>query len=354
MHEAVHEGALSRRGSCVFDRFGAKPHLLEPLGVRPERMAVAYLDGLVVIVDGDGNTIDFNAGADVLDVALLDSTDATVAAVATPYGVAVSQLGVACARTATLTGHDGRVTGVALFPVYTYDERQVLIASADERGNVYRWGGRELRLLTSARIHRKTVHTLRSSMLRGGLPIFITASDDRDIVLHDAYSEHVYARLSSHVGWIEQIRPIECEGALKSIVVADRVGIMVWDVDTQRIAWRFRGRPRTAVAAMLDRSGEVIIAAGTDQDIVLARRNSIERLRLGDRVPLRAVALSHVLGTPVLWTAATNRLEGYDLEGRPLHVAYELPAPVLQLQSWTDTGGMLCTLEGGAIWSIRW
>jgi hypothetical protein len=110
------------KARLLLDRF-PKPHLLKCLGREGEYIAIANLYGTVIIVNASGQVVRLETGMDILDIALLDTTETTLMALATSEGVLVFDFNwnnppsFSVTQHATrLEGHDGRATGVVIFP----------------------------------------------------------------------------------------------------------------------------------------------------------------------------------------------------------------------------------------------
>jgi hypothetical protein len=202
----------------------------------------------------------------------------------------------------------------------------------------------------TVRAHRKTVHYIHASMTQDGHPVVVTASDDREVVMHRLDSQQAYARLNAHVGWIEQVLAVELGGVLEHLVVTDRVGTMVWNVQDQRVISRFRGRPRIDVAVSRDPMSGVIVAVGTDEGVIIAHRSRLQPVRSG---MFRAVSLSNGGSSPIVWLAIDDRLCRYEVEGGALQGRYEFPANILRLKAWKNESRMLSLLENGSIWMME-
>jgi hypothetical protein len=347
----------------------ANPHLAKPVGREGEYIAVANLNGTVIIVNANGQVVRFETDTYVNDLALLSANETAFIAFATPEAVKVldfnwnnppSDSVARCAR--RLEGHDGRVTAVTLFrdvstPALSGLEDvnglKLFVVSGDERGNIHRWGDRGLRYLGAVRAHRKTVHYAHASIARDGQQVFVTASDDRDVLVHRQNSEQLYARFNAHVGWVEQIVAVEFGGILEHLVVTDRVGTMVWDVEAQRVISRFRGRPRMDVAVYRDLNAGVIVAAGTDDGVSIACHSRLHHLQTAEPGMLRGLSLSNAGSLPVVWLGVNDRLCSYELDGDVCQRVYQFPANVLRLKAWKNGRRMLILLENGSVWMMK-
>jgi len=338
---------------------------VKSVGVTSECIAIGYRDGTCAIIRPNEHVTLFDAHTDIIDITMASDLAATTIALATPSAAIVFDCNLDESRCRNplqvgtrLDGHEGRVTGVALNP-YSFASREIgsaqpFLISADERGNVHRWRrgiGNSPRETT--RVHRKAVHHLGIYTMPERGRAFITASDDRDIVVHALDEDRVDHRLNAHVGWIEQVLSVEDESILQFLVIADRVGVAVWDIQTKRVILRFRGRPRMEVVALSDPE-RVLVAAGIDDSVLIARPGCLRRVDLGRLSGgVRAVSLSTVARKVVLWVAIEDLVIARDVATERIMGQRRFPANILRMKAWKRASGVLVILEDGSNWILR-
>jgi hypothetical protein len=251
-----------------------------------------------------------------------------------------------------LEEHDGRATGVDLFGA---EGVPTWIVSADERGNVLRWDAKARTRPFRERIHRKSVSRLVATRLADGRDAILTASDDREILIHAVSPWEVVARLSAHAGWVEQAVPISRAGALWGIATVDRVGLTVWEAETGFAVGRVPGKAMADLAACWHPSTGVYVSFTTQDAVVLWSKQGLNSIPLPARGTVRASAIAIDPSGRLAVVAAVGDTV-FQSDGRMgfVDAGVRFPAAVLRWLQWSNVTGALAVLEDGSLWDARW
>lgn len=329
-------------------------HLVRRLGSRvaidsdQEMAAVGYLDGVVLVLGHDGLRRTISVGSDVADVALLRCRGEPLLAVASLDTVRI--LDNDGGTRSLLRGHEGRATGVVWF-----GGDPGLMVSSDERGHVYRWPGDTVESSGSigarTRVHRKAIHALVASRWPDGRDVFITASDDREVIVHDARRDDVLRRFSAHAGWVEQVIALERRGVLDALAVIDRVGLTVWDVATGAPRTRVHVHAATSLAAPWGVPHRDHVAVGGSHGEAVSwaggRARRVTHPRGGE---VKAVAfLGNGARRPRLCLVDGGRVWTEDGGGSFGEIDAGLPSPIVGCEPWPNSDGLLLITADGAL-----
>jgi hypothetical protein len=318
----------------------------------PEIAAIADVKGRVFLVDSTGNVRFESTYHDVADVALMQSEQSTLLAIAESAGVTLVHDLDGERKVDRLAKHEGRATGVALFGS---EVMPTWIISADERGNVIRCGASNRQSVAFRRLHRKAVSRLVATRLADGRDAFLTASDDRDVLVCEVASGNVIARFSSHAGWIEQAVPLSHGQFLWGVAVVDRVGLTIWEVETGLAAGRVTGKATANLATIWHPAIGSIVSFATPDAVALWSLEGINSIAQPTRDAVRASAIAtDSRGQTIVMAAAGNTILHCTSDTGFVDTGIRFPAPVLQWLPWESTSGALVVLEDGSIWNAEW
>lgn len=342
---------LDTQPKCVLPRLGAA-HLVKTFEGSPGWTAIGYLDGRMEIVAGDHQRWSLDVKGNILDADIATRSGRTLVGIATSESALIFELRASGPQElANLTGHEGRVTAIALGAEPRAPHCPIV--STDERGNIHIWDPVKFMRLASKRLHRKAVHTLHCSTLASnGGAVLLTGSDDRDLVVFNLDSSVEVRRLNSHFAWVEQVRVPLGAQSLRWVVVVDRVGTIVWDVDTGRPVARVRGRPTASVAALEHPSTGMIVAIPGRTEVAVWSPETFLRLPTRTGGEVSAATLTRRGAKSALWWA-----EGATIHSTCVGIAsglstHDLPGPVSQIAPSPGGSGIDCILEDGSMWRI--
>lgn len=319
------------------------------VSVGPETVAFADIARNVLFVDENLNVLYERVTGDLADIEVVSFKRSKTLAFAEPDCVTLVHLEEGQRRVEHLGGHEGRVTGLALFH---NQETLTWVVSVDERGNALRWNATVATSPTSQRIHRKAVSKLFAARLADGRDVFLTTSDDRQVVICDVASGEVITRLTSHAGWVEQIVPLCQAGYLWGIAVVDRIGLTIWDAKTGLAIGRVFGKSTAAVASFWHPSCGTLVAFTTPDTVALWSLNGITFIPQPARDVIRASAVTFdAIGRISIFAGVGNSILVADIGGVFEKTRITLPAAISRWYAWSSGTGYLILLEDWSIWN---
>ena len=329
----------------------AGAHLVALVALDLEFIAVAYLDGSVELIGKHGQRYTARFENDVIAVSIFFLESVPTLVVALPDVVSLMQIPHLRRRNVVLPGLEGRLTTTTV----AGDVEEPIIVSADERGNAYRWTVRG-EVLGVTRHHRKAIHYL--APIRTGADktnAFITASDDRDVVLHRASDGEVISRCRDHVGWVEAVLPVDSEGVVRFVLASDRVGTQVWEVPSGFLHARLPVRPAGPLDAVWIGS-ELVVAIGAQKGTVFIwRLSGLRQYRLPTQDDIRGVALVPEGDGAVSLRIGVGRSVFVEGDSDVIESeCHRFPCSILRWQLWADRSGGIVVLEDGSMWSVDW
>jgi hypothetical protein len=229
------------------------------------------------------------------------------------------------------------------------------IVSADERGNVLRCNAVARTSVAPRRLHRKAVTRLVATRLADGRDAFLSASDDRDVLVCEVAGGEVVARFASHAGWIEQAVPLSHGQRLWGVAVVDRVGLTIWEVETGLAAGRVTGKATADLATVWHPAIGSVVSFATPDAVVLWSLQGINSIAQPARDVVRASAIAaDSKGQPTVYAAAGRTILHYEGGNGFVDTGIRFPAPILRWLPWKSTSGALVVLEDGSIWNADW
>jgi len=352
MRESTRDLICRLEVSPVRGPTGASVHLLTRASGEPEILALADTVGEVVLVDPRGTFRTEQAQPDIAGVAVMKRGQSTMLALAEPEGVTLITEQDGRRLVDRLGCHEGRSTSVALFGA---DGEPCWIVSGDERGNLLRWEIPGRTAPIRRRIHRKSVSRLVATRLADGRESFLTASDDREVLIHTVTGGEPLARFSAHAGWIEQMVPLTQSATLWGIAVVDRVGLTIWEAGTGLAAGRLSGKSTADIAANWHPATGTLVAFTTPDAVALWSQLGVRFIRQPIRNTIKATAISvDPRGRTSILGAAGDVILRAEVGGEFGETGVRFPSPILRWHPWCRSGGALVVLEDGSLWNTAW
>jgi hypothetical protein len=312
-------------------------------------VAFADLASNVLFVDENSNVFCERVTRDLVDIEMVSCERMKTLAFAEPSCVTLVRLEEAQRRVEQLGGHEGRVTGLALFHT---QGNLTWVVSADERGNVLRWNATAVTSPASQRIHRKAVSKLLATRLADGRDAFLTTSDDRQVVICDVTSGEVLIRLAAHAGWVEQIVPLSQAGYLWGIAVVDRIGLTIWDAKTGLAIGRVFGKSTADVATFWHPSCGTLVVFTTLDTVALWSLNGLTFIPQPTRDVVRASAVTiDAIGRISILAGVGDTILISKPGGLFEQTRIRFPAAILRWYPWSSGTGVIIVLEDWSIWN---
>lgn len=265
--------------------------------------------------------------------------------------------------TTTFGGHEGRALDIVWFRENNMD----ILITCDERGNIYRRKGDVLNndIETSVfRAHRKAALRLLPFFHKDKF-VFLTFSDDRNVLIHSISTDEVIQSYDLNNGWIDNVFLLKYNNQVNTICIADRVGILLWDINAKKFLFRFPYFVTTNFSYWRsDNSIEYVIVGSQNKNLLLRKTadkiepfiysnkhdiSSISFLQGGnnnDSIPLILLALKNKI-----YVHSVDKLINSECRISESFIT-EFDTPILSILRWSNYSSYLVLLEDGNVYSL--
>lgn len=280
-----------------------------------EFIVIGYTDGLVIILDELGvqyhiKCEDAISGISFACCSLNHKIAASMTALDNLY--IYDNITIAKEPVIIFSDHEGRALDVAWF---SENDKSVVVTS-DERGNIYRYCGDILKnkiTINKNKIHRKAVLRIIPFNFNNE-PVFLTFSDDRNVLIHKAFSNEIIQKYDQNNGWIEKVFLMDSNHKINTICISDRVGILFWDMYNQRFLFRYPYFTTTNFSYLnFDKKLEYVSVGSLDKYLLLKKcGDKFESIEYSINKDIRAISLFKEHNSdsmfPSLLVAAENKI----------------------------------------------
>lgn len=261
------------------------------------------------------------------------------------------------------SGHEGRALDVVWFT----DSGEDILITCDERGNIYRRKGSVLEnnIVTSVfRTHRKAALRLLPFTYKDK-SVFLTFSDDRNVLIHSISTDEIVQSYDLNNGWINNVYLLENNNEVNTICIADRVGILLWDIYGQKFLFRFPFFVTTTFSHWrLDNSIEYIVVGSHDKYLLLRKTvDKVEPFIYSNKYNIGAISFfqKNNISNPFpsillgfgnkIYLHDVNELVNNNILISEVFIS-EFNTPILSIFQWTNSNSYLILLEDGNVYSL--
>ncbi|MCC7332039.1 MAG: hypothetical protein IT232_05450 [Flavobacteriales bacterium] len=261
------------------------------------------------------------------------------------------------------SGHEGRALDTVWFRVNNED----ILITCDERGNIYRRKGSILKndIETSVfRAHRKAALRILP-FIYSDKPVFLTFSDDRNVLIHSVQTDEIVQSYDLNNGWIDNVFLLENNNQVNTICISDRVGILLWDIYLQKFLFRFPFFVTTNFSYWCsDNTIEYIVVGSGDKYLLLRKTDDrIEPFIYSNKYDIRSISFfqgNHVNNQiPLILLAFENKIYTHSINKLlndeiiiDENFISEFDSSISTIFKWSDTNSYLILLEDGNIYSL--
>ncbi len=263
----------------------------------------------------------------------------------------------------TFSGHEGK----ALDVVWFRDNNEDILITCDERGYVYRRKGDVLKndIETNVfRAHRKAALRIIPFILKDKY-VFLTFSDDRNVLIHSIYADEIIQSYDLNNGWIDSVFLLENNNQVSTICIADRVGVLLWDIYVQKFLFRYPFFVTTNFSYWRsDNTVEYIVVGSQDKYLLLRKiADKIEPFIYSNKYDIRSI--SFIQGNnnnnqiPLIILASENKIFVHSVNKLMNGECFisedfisEFDTPILSIFEWSTKKGYLILLEDGNVYSL--
>ncbi len=263
----------------------------------------------------------------------------------------------------TFSGHEGK----ALDVVWFRENNEDILIACDERGNVYRRKGNVLKndIETNVfRAHRKAALCLLPFIHKDN-SVFLTFSDDRNVLIHSISTDEIIQSYDLNNGWIDNVFLLENNNQVNTICIADRVGILLWDIYMQKFIFRFPFFITTNFSYWhSDNTVEYIVVGSLDKYLLLRKTtDKIEPFYYTNKYYIRSISFLpdnyNNNQIPLILLALENKIYVHSvnrlMDGECFikdSFISEFDTPILSILKWSNNSSYLILLEDFNIYSL--
>lgn len=230
----------------------------------------------------------------------------------------------------------------------------------DERGRIHALTIDDVGATSAPRrrqVHRKAVSQLVPTRGTGGGHVFVSSSDDRQVMVLGPDLAAIEDPLPA-AGWVEDVCPVSCSDGPPAIAIVDRVGLSVFR--NGGLVRRVQGK---AAAPLVTRRFDALSAGVASAEVAFLAEDRVvlwsladESLRSWPVVADRPVGASLLDGPTTsgrMLYGAGRRLWWCGPEDLPTAIDVALPAPIASWAGRPEYGDALLLLADHSIWSVR-
>lgn len=265
--------------------------------------------------------------------------------------------------TTIFSGHEGR----ALDVVWFNENNKDIIITCDERGNIYRRKGDILTndIQTSVfRAHRKAALRLLP-LTYNDKSAFLTFSDDRNVLIHNTSTDEIIQSYDLNNGWIDNVFLLENNNQVNTICIADRVGILLWDISEKKLLFRIPFFVTTNFSHLhLNNTSEYLVVGSQNKYLLLRKTHDkvepffylnkydicsisfLQRNHVNNQLPQILLAFENKI-----YTHKINELLNDEITIDEIFIS-EFDVSIRTIFKWSDSNSYLILLEDGNIYSL--
>jgi WD40 repeat protein len=333
-----------------------------------EFVVVGYVDGLVIILDEAGLQYGLKCESAITGISFAccgqeHKIAVSITALDKLYVYDYNNGFFDKEPTTIFDSHEGRALDVA----WVRENNEDILITCDERGNIYRRKGNILKnnISTSIfRAHRKAALRLLPFIYKDK-SVFLTFSDDRNVLIHNVYSDEIIQSYDLNNGWVDNVFLLENNGQVNTICISDRVGILLWDICERKFLFRFPFFVTTNFSHWrLDDTIEYIVVGSQDKYLLLKKTvDKVEPFIYSNKYNIRAISFLQENNinnkTPSILLGFENKiyLQGVDeLLNNEILITEsfisKFDSPILTMFEWSRKNGYLILLEDGNVYSL--
>lgn len=261
------------------------------------------------------------------------------------------------------SGHEGR----ALDVVWFNENNEDILITCDERGNIFRRKGNILTndIETSVfRAHRKAALRLLPFIYKDK-SVFLTFSDDRNVLIHSVYTDEIIQIYDLNNGWIDNVFLLENNNQVNTICISDRVGILLWDIFEKKFLFRIPFFVTTNFSHLhLDNTSEYIVVGSQDKYLLLRKTlDKVEPFIYSNKYNIRSISFFQGNNAnnqiPLILLAFENKIYTHSINKLlndeiiiDENFISEFDSSISTIFKWSDTNSYLILLEDGNIYSL--
>lgn len=354
------------RKNIVVEKRGVPIHFFRKIPfkchhLKTELMVIGYTDGMVVIIDEKGSqyTLQCQNALSGISFACC-SAEHKISASATVLDKLYIYEDISSSNEPVniFSGHEGRALDVAWFS----NSLENIVVTSDERGNIYSRKGNILKdhVTTNVyRVHRKAALRVLPFVLKDK-PVFLTFSDDRNVLLHNPYTGEIIQDYSFNTGWIDTVVPLGNGQQVDAICICDRVGILFWNILEKKFLGRYPFFVTTNFSLSYPENSVEYMIVGSRNKYLISRRSpeKLEFFTYLNKENIRAISFIHKKkndnNSPPVLLACNNKIfihmplaANSDLQVKEDPI-WEFDSPVLTWHDWLSNE-QLILLEDGSV-----
>lgn len=263
----------------------------------------------------------------------------------------------------TFSGHEGK----ALDVVWFRENNEDILITCDERGNIYRRKGNVLKNDTETNIfraHRKAALRLLP-FIHKDKSVFLTFSDDRNVLIHSISTDEIIQSYDLNNGWIDNVFLLKNNNQVNTICIADRVGILLWDVNVQKFLFRFPFFVTTNFSYWhSDNTVEYIVVGSQDKYLLLRKTaDKIEPFIYLNKYNIRSISFlqgnNDNTQIPLILLAFENKIYVHSVNKLTNGECFiserfvsEFNTAILSIFKWSNKSSYLILLEDGNVYTL--